>query len=128
MEMTHPALKSPFHGRAVFEWLEGRQFLIWRWEAEPNTVPTQISIIGGGDKPGVWPMHYFDSRGISRVYTVSFEAGVWKMWRDHPGFWQRATGTFEDDGRTIRWLTELREREEDDWKPDLEVIYRRAKP
>jgi hypothetical protein len=68
-------------------------------------------------------MEYFDSRGVSRTYQVSFEDGIWKMWRDHPGFSQRARGVFEDDGGTIRWLSELQE--DGPWKPDLEVTYRR---
>jgi len=49
---------------------------------------------------------------------------VWKMWRDHPGFSQRATAVFEDGGRTIRWRSELQEGEKP-YRPDLEVIYRR---
>jgi hypothetical protein len=69
-------------------------------------------------------MHYFDSRGVMRVYQTSFEGGVWRFWRDHPGFSQRSTGVFEDGGRTIRTLVELNE--DGSWKPDLEVIYRRA--
>jgi hypothetical protein len=122
-EMTHPLFATAVRGRTVFEWLTGRAFLIWRVDAPPNTVPTSISIIGGGDTPGVWPMHYFDSRGVERVYQMSFDDGAWKMWRDQPGFSQRATGTFEDDGRTINWRSELQR--EGPWKRDLEVIYRR---
>ena len=54
--------------------------------------------------------HYFDSRGVARVYKMSVEEGVWKLWRDEPDFSpldfsQRFTGTFSADGTTIagRW-------------------------
>lgn len=70
-------------------------------------------------------MHYFDSRGVMRVYQVTFERGVCRFWRDHPGFSQRFTGTFEDGGRTIRGRWELQEA--GPWKPDLQITYRRIR-
>lgn len=122
-EMTHPQLPGVMRGRTVFEWLTGRTFLIWRSRTPPNTIPSSISIIGGGSTPGVWPTEYFDERGVARTYQTSFDGGVWRLWRDQHGFSQRATGTFEDGGRTIRWRSELQE--DGPYKPDLEVIYRR---
>ena len=121
-EMTHPLIPGVVRGRTVFEWLAGRAFLIQRSDAPPGTIPSAIAVIGGGDTPAVWPMHYFDSRGVFRVYQVSIDGGVWKVWRDVPGFAQRSTGVFEDEGRTIRVRWEL---DRDAWKPDLEVTYRR---
>jgi len=122
-EMTHPLITGVTRGRAVFEWLAGRRFLIWRSDVPPGAIPSAIAIIGGGSTPGTWPMEYFDSRGVSRTYRISMDDGIWRMWRDHPGFSQRATGTIGDDGRTIRWLSELQE--DGPWKPDLEVTFRR---
>lgn len=123
-EMTHPAFKEAVRGHSTFEWLTGRTFLVWRSYTPPNTVPSSISIIGGGSTPGIWPMEYFDERGVARTYQISFESGAWRMWRDQPGFSQRATGVFEDGGRTIRWRSELQEGEKP-YRPDLEVTYRR---
>jgi len=122
-EMTHPKIDGVTRGRSTFEWLAGRVFLIWRSDVTPGPIPSSISIIGGGSTPGTWPMEYFDSRGVARTYQISMENGVWRMWRDHPGFSQRATGTFDADGRTIRWRSELQE--DGPFKPDLEVTYRR---
>lgn len=122
-EMTHPQLPGITHGRASFAWLEGRAFLVWRSLLPAGAIPSSISIIGGGPTEGIWPMHYFDSRGVSRVYTMSLDAGGWKIWRDHPGFSQRATGVIDEDGRAIRVRWELQE--DGPWRPDLEVTYRR---
>jgi len=122
-EGSHPQIKEPIRGHASFEWLPGRRFLIWRTTQMPQTVPPAIAIIGGGDTPGTWPMHYFDSRGVFRVYYVRVDGGVFRMWRDHPGFSQRATGTFTDGGRIFELRTELNE--DGTWKPDLEMTYRR---
>ncbi|MDQ6857440.1 MAG: hypothetical protein M3Z65_00410 [Chloroflexota bacterium] len=74
-EMTHPDLPGITRGRASFEWLEGRSFLVWRSRVPAGPIPSSISIIGSGTTPGAWPMHYFDSRGVSRLYTVSLGAG-----------------------------------------------------
>ena len=126
-ELTHPMLPGVMRGTASFEWLAGRAFLIWRSDAPPNTIPSAISIIGGGTTPGTWPVRYFDSRGVSREYATTVDdSGAWRLWRDHPGFSQRATGVFEEGGRTIRWRSELQQ--DGPWKADLEVIYRRRDP
>ena len=121
---THPLLPGIIHGRATFEWLEGKRFLVWRSHNPQGTVPGALAVIGGGETPGVWPMHYFDERGVMRIYQVSMDAGVWRMWRDHPGFSQRLSGVFENGGRTLRVSTELNQGE--GWKPDLQMTYLRA--
>ena len=28
--------------------------------------------------------HYYDSRGVARVYQMSLEGGIWKLWREAP--------------------------------------------
>ena len=121
---SHPFIKEPIRGHASFEWLPGRRFLIWRTEQTPTLVPTAIAVIGGGDTPGTWPMHYFDQRGVFRVYQVHVDSGVVKIWRDHPGFAQRMTGVFGDGGRRFELRTELNEHEAG-FNPDLEMTYRR---
>ena len=123
-EATHPLLPDVIHGKETFEWLEGKRFLVYRSYFQPATAPSAIAVIGGGETPGVWPMHYFDERGVMRVYQVSMDDGVWRMWRDHPGFSQRLSGVFEDNGRTLRVSAELDQG--DGWKPDLQMTCRRV--
>src|SRR5215216_5149210 len=104
-EATHPYLPgTTIRGRATFEWLEGGFFLIWRAAYEHPDIPNSIAILGcddsGGEPSEGCSMHYFDSRGVSRVYGVSADEGVWRFWRDWPGFSQRYVGRFSDDGNT----------------------------
>src|SRR5262245_48202131 len=93
--------------RAIFEWMPGERFLIQRWEVPTPEAPDGIAIIGPDPAlEGAYLQHYFDTRGVARVYKMSFENGVWKLWRDEADFStldfaQRYTGTFSDDGRTI---------------------------
>jgi hypothetical protein len=70
-------------------------------------------------------MHYFDSRGVYRVYAVQPERRTWRFSRDAPGFSQRFTGTFSDDGNTITGLSKLSQ-DGSTWDDDLAITYRRA--
>ena len=87
-------------GRTTFEWLEGRHFLIQRVTAAQPDGPGVIAIIGAGPD-GALAQNYFDNRGVQRIYQMSLEGGVWKLWRNAPGFCQRYTGTLSTDGTTI---------------------------
>jgi len=141
-EATHPAMPGVVvHGTVVVEWLEGDRFLIHRARTDHPDFPDSISILGFTDRDRVdkgartapasagepqLTMHYFDSRGVFRVYDVSVDDEAWRIWRDAPGFSQRFTGTFADGGDTLigRWQVC-----EDDvrWTDDLEITYRRRR-
>jgi hypothetical protein len=96
-EGVHPMLPGTvIHGRATFEWLEGGRFLIWRSHYDHPEIPDAIAVTGVTDNQ--LSMHYFDSRGVYRVYSVSMSPGTWRFSRDAPGFSQRFTGTFSDGG------------------------------
>ena len=69
-------------------------------------------------------MHYFDSRGVYRVYAVSLSEGIWSFSRDAPAFSQRFTGTFSDDGNTITGRSKL-SRDGSTWDDDLAITFRR---
>jgi hypothetical protein len=79
-------------GRVVFEWMTGGRFLIERWEVPVPEVPDGIALIGADpDSEGTYLQHYFDSRGVARVYGMSFSDGVWKLWRGKPDLWRPCT-------------------------------------
>jgi hypothetical protein len=123
-EATHPMFPSTVvSGRGTFEWLAGERFLVHHSHADHPDVPDAISVLGAPD--GELSMFYFDSRGVHRVYRVSVGDGVWRMWRDAPGFSQRFTGTFEDGGDTVAGHWEL-SRDGSTWDDDLEITYRRS--
>jgi hypothetical protein len=110
------------HGHSSFEWLQGERLLIVRARSDHPDFPDSISIIG--DTEGL-RMHYFDSRGVHRVYEVSVSDEALEFSRDAPGFSQRFTGTFEDGGNTIRGLWKL-SRDDTTWEDDLQITHRRG--
>ena len=109
-------------GRTTFEWLEGRFFLTQRFANEHPAAPSGITIIGVAADPEIFEQHYYDSRGVARLYQMSLEAGVWKLWREAPGFWQRYTGQISEDGATIKgaWEASADGRE---WRHDFGLTY-----
>jgi hypothetical protein len=139
-EATHPAMPGVVvHGTVHAEWLEGERFLIHRARSDHPDFPDSISIIGFtgydrvGHSSGSAPadegaqqlrMHYFDSRGVSRVFEVGIDEGSWRFWRNAPGFSQRFTGTWADGGDTIVGLSQL-SRDDVRWDDDLAITYRR---
>jgi hypothetical protein len=52
----------------------------------------------------------------------SFDEGIWKVWREAPGFWQRFSGTFGDDGESIRGVWE-KGPDGSTWEHDFDMIY-----
>jgi hypothetical protein len=111
-------------GRATFEWLDGRCFLIQRFVNEHPT-PSGITIIGTSEDGNAFAQHYYDSRGVARVYGMTLEGREWKLWRESPGFWQRYVGVISDDGTTITgaWDASADGRE---WRHDFDLTYVRS--
>src|SRR5690242_6164279 len=94
---THPQLPSAVHGHSTFEWLREGALLIWHFDWEHGQgIPSAFSVIGHDDALEPCSMLYSDERGVARIYQMSLEAGIWKMWRKSSGFSQRMTGTFSD--------------------------------
>jgi hypothetical protein len=128
MEAAFPlAPPTGIRGHTVFEWMPGEQFLIQRWEIPHPDAPDGIAIIGFDDGRETYLQHYFDSRGVARVYEMSFGNGVWKLWRNSAdfsplSFSQRFAGTFSDDGKTIdgRWETSS---DGSSWEHDFGLTY-----
>jgi hypothetical protein len=79
-------------------------------------------VIGGFEDVGL-AMHYFDSRGLHPVHRMSFGDGVWKLWRDAPGFSQHCT--LSEDGNALDGQCEL-STDDSTWTDDLKITYRRV--
>jgi hypothetical protein len=127
------SLPSPdeVRARAVFEWALDGRFLVQRVEISIPEAPDSIAVIGPDPRGGAFAQHYFDSRGVVRVYDMTFADGVWTLRRDSPdfsdlSFWQRYTGAFSADGDTIHGAWESSNDEGATWEHDFDIVYRRA--
>lgn len=92
-------------GRTTFEWLPGGGFLIQRSTVGRVEFPNSLSLIGATGSDGAFQQHYFDSRGVARIYDMMLDGDKWILFRDGPDWPQRFIGHFSEDGNTItgRW-------------------------
>jgi hypothetical protein len=122
-------------GRARFEWTEDRAFLVQHAEGDPplpgtpqrfieNSPLPVVTMIGLDDTSERFSLLYADARNVVRVYQMTLADGVWEVWRDAPGFFQRFRGTFEDGGRFIRGRWEGSP-DGTNWRTDFDQNYRR---
>lgn len=114
-------------GQVVFEVLG--EILVQRITVPMPEAPDSCSVIvtieGGG-----YVQHYFDSRGVARLYAMTFDGRTWTLERTTPDFSplefsQRFVGTISDDRTTIEgeWRTS------DDgqqWQRDFGLTYTRV--
>jgi hypothetical protein len=115
--------------RTTFGWTLAGAFLLQRSSLPVPEAPDGLSVIGpdGGDG---YTQHYFDSRGIARLYAMTFDGRRWALERHAPDFsplpfHQRWLGTFSGEGDAIhgRWETSPDGR---DWELDFELSYHRV--
>jgi hypothetical protein len=132
VEASFPgAPQTGLAGTTVFEWMLGGQFLLQRSEVPNPDVPDGLLIIAFDPGTESYTQHYFDSRGVVRLYAMTFSDGVWTLLRDSADFspldfWQRFTGTFGDDGNAIRGRWE-KSRDGSSWELDFELTYTRVR-
>jgi hypothetical protein len=121
---------SDVRGRVTFEWLPGGGFLVERWEVPLPDVPNGLAVIGFHRDRGTYLQHYFDSRGVARVYQMGFEDRVWTLSRSEPDFSpldfsQRWTARFSPDRTTVTGRWEIRH-DGADWEHDFDLRYQRV--
>jgi hypothetical protein len=57
---------------------------------------------------------------------MSLDRGIWKLWREAPGFSQRFTGTFDESGDRITGTWEI-STEDSTWEHDFDLTYVRER-
>jgi hypothetical protein len=85
-------------GLIHFEWIEGGAALAMHQGADDSAPPAARMIIGRDQDDDHYTVLYSDTRGVSRVYRMSFVSGQWRLWRDSESFAQRFDASLSDDG------------------------------
>ena len=116
--------------RSRFEWTLDRQFLQQRTEVPVIGAPDSLTIVSVDPETGQYTQHYYDSRGVVRLYAMSFDGEMWTLTRESPDFSpldfrQRFTGTFDREGNTITGAWE-KSFNDAGWEHDFDLIYRRS--
>ncbi len=133
MEARFPGQEQAPSGvmaRSRFEWELDGQFLSQHTEVPIPEAPDSLAIVAAVPRTGGYTQHYYDSRGVARLYAMSFTDGVWILLRESADFSpldfrQRFTGTFSEDGNTITGAWE-KTTGGGEWEHDFTLIYHRA--
>jgi hypothetical protein len=129
VEATFPGAPPAGAIRTVFEWTLGGAVLMQRTEIpEPPEAPDNLLLYEPDADGDAYVQHYFDSRGIARVYAMTLADGVWTLRRDAPDFTpldfaQRFEGRFGEAGSTIRGRWELSHDGGATWEHDFDLTY-----
>jgi len=94
----------------------------WR---ENAPFPT-TGVIGLDDGTGEFTLLYADGRGVHRVYRMTLADGVWRQWREAPGFNQRFIGTLSADGDTVDAQWEM-STDGTNWHVDFGITFQRQR-
>jgi hypothetical protein len=119
-----PSRDDTAHGHVTFVWIEGGAFLVMLQREQPGNPPSAVWAIGRDESGPDYKVLYSDSRGVSRVYEMSYSEGLWKLWRNSPGFSQRFEGRVGPDRNTItsHWEKSL---DGATWEHDFDITYTR---
>ena len=110
----------------AFEWILGGAFLQQRNQVDHPDAPDVVCVVGP-DGQGSFTQHYFDARGVARVYEMKFEAGRWELLRVNADFTpldfsQRYIGQFGADRSRIDGAWES-SRDGQNWELDFQLNY-----
>jgi len=137
MAMVMPGKEIPKElpdvgARVIFEWMGDKAFVLERWTVPIPEAPDGLAVIGWDEGRRTFLQHYFDERGVARVYEMSLADGVWRLTRTKPDFSpfdfsQRFTGTLTGDGKRIDGTWEIAH-DQKTWAKDFDLIYTRVGP
>lgn len=122
---------EPVVARSRFAWDLDGGFLVQRSEISIPEAPDGLMVVAPGARAGTYTQHYFDSRGVVRLYAMGFADGVWTLLREEADFSpldfrQRFTGTFSADGNVIEGTWEIAHGD-GGWEKDFDLVYRRIR-
>lgn len=119
-------------GEAIttFESTLGGAFLLQRATIPVEGAPDALCMIAPAAEGEGWTQHYFDSRGVVRLYAMRFDGRDWTLERRSEDFsplrfHQRWHGRFSDDGATIEGAWEIAH-DMETFELDFPLIYRRV--
>jgi hypothetical protein len=115
-------------GSCTFEWTLGGAYVLQRSEIPHPQAPDGLCLLGAQGE--AFMQHYFDSRGVTRLYAMTFDGNEWTLRREEGDFSpldfaQRYIARFSDDGNKIEGAWEIKH-PGGDWKIDFQLDYTRV--
>ncbi|SHM78627.1 hypothetical protein [Gracilibacillus kekensis] len=130
LELIHPDFQSIL-GHTSFTWMDGNQFMIQSANVNQSEFPSSMIVYDYDSNTDTYIQHYFDSRGVARLYKMSIKQRNWELWRNSSDFStldlsQRFWGEFNASYDTIQSTWE-KSFDGEKWEHDFKIIYRKLK-
>jgi hypothetical protein len=120
---AHPYLPGrTLRGRVTLERIEGGAFIRMCSKMEDAEIPEGVALFGTDGDAGTCTMLYFDARGVSRRYELTFDADGFTWSRDAAPLAQRFRVTIAPDGQTMKGEGRMK-KDDGDWEADLSLAY-----
>jgi hypothetical protein len=119
VSMNHVAIPETVRGRQTYERVLDDAFILMRATMEHPLVPDALALL----EPERY--HYFDVRGVTRVYELEVDDASWSMIRRDADFWQRSSVSFTGPEE----MTGTGDNSHDEgvtWEHDYSITYRRV--
>lgn len=115
--------------RTTWSWLGSSDLLVQRWSIPIDEAPDGFAVIGWDPGRSTFLQHYFDDRGVVRVYEVALADGVLTLERTAPDFSplhfsQRFLGRLSPDGARIDGAWHIAH-DHQTWQKDFDLVYTR---
>jgi hypothetical protein len=117
--MHHSAMSEPITGRQRYEWVLDGAFVLMHWTYDHPDFPDAMALISQER------YHYFDVRGIVRIFDLELSDDGWSMINLDKDFSQRASARFTNPD-LIEGSGEVSRDAGASWQPDFTITYRRS--
>jgi hypothetical protein len=130
MELEFPGGPVLSGASTMFEWILDGRYVLQRTTVPDPDAPDSATVISVDPASGEYTQHYFDARGVTRVYAMTLSDSEWTLAREKADFSpldfaQRFLASLSEDRRTIagRWETRS---DGSDWQLDFRLTYKRV--
>jgi hypothetical protein len=101
-------LAPDVRGHLVLEWALDGAYVIERSGIPVPEAPDGLCVIAANADGDGYTQHYYDSRGVTRLYAMTFDGTTWTLLREKPDFSpldfkQRYVGTLAGDRIDGAW-------------------------
>jgi hypothetical protein len=116
--MQHVAMGQPVAGHQRYERVLDQAFVMLHWTFDHQEFPDALALLDERT------FHYFDVRGVTRVFDFEIGTLGWVMTRRGDDFWQRCAATFVD-AKTMEGAGENSHDAGVTWQHDFTITYSR---
>lgn len=119
-------IQRPVTGDMLARFVYDQMFLEIKTSFPDSPFPQATTLCGLDDTNEQFQQLYADDRQVYRVYKMTLNENLWTLQRNAPGFHQRFTGHFENEGKQIKASWE-KSGDGKDWELDFNLLYEKLK-